>query len=102
MPVGELPTNSDDSVTIPSVVIDAILLALNSVNKRLFPFPGLMMKGWFGVGKSVMSIVGVTLAIMAVKALAIQMLPSAPVIMSPGKAFGVGSTNLVNTPVERS
>ncbi len=96
MPVGELPINSSDSVTTPSVVIDAILLALNSVNKRLFPVPGLMMKGWFGVGKSVMSIVGVTLAITAVKALAIQMLPSGPAAMEPGESTPVNS---VITPV---
>lgn len=40
MPVGELPTNASDSVTTPSVVIDPIRLALNSVKRRLPLFPG--------------------------------------------------------------
>jgi hypothetical protein len=42
MPVGELRGNSADSVTTPSVMIEPILLALNSVNNGLFLLPGLM------------------------------------------------------------
>ena len=45
MPVGALRMNSADSVTTPSVVIEAILFALNSVKSRLFSLPGRMMVG---------------------------------------------------------
>jgi len=64
-----------------SVVIEAILLALNSVNKRLFELPGRMIVGGLGVWKIVISTVGVTRATSETKALEIQMLPSGPAAM---------------------
>ena len=74
IPVGPLWKNSGDSVTTPSVVIEAILLALNSVNKSLFELPGRMIVGVLGVWKIVISTVGVTRATSETKALEIQML----------------------------
>src|SRR5215813_12546748 len=134
--------NSADSVTTPLVVIEAILLALNSVKSKLSAaFPGRMNVGVEGVGKIVTSSAGVTRAICGLKALAIQrlpsgpaamevgaltpvnsvitpsgvirpnlstacsvnhMLPSDPVVMSPGKELGVGVRNSVNLPVAMS
>ena len=85
IPVGPLPKNSADSVTTPSVVIEAILLALNSVNKRLFELPGRMIVGGLGVWKIVISTVGVTRATSETKALEIQMLPSGPAAMELGE-----------------
>src|SRR5437763_3784155 len=85
IPVGALWKNSGDSVTTPSVVIEAILLALNSVNKRLFELPGRMIVGVLGVWKIVISTVGVTRATSETKALEIQMLPSGPAAMELGE-----------------
>src|SRR5690349_17475940 len=91
IPMGALWGNSTDSVTTPSVVIEAILLALNSVNKRLFELPGRMIVGVLGVGKIVMSRAGVTRAISDRKALAIQMLPSGPAVIDVGALTPVNS-----------
>jgi hypothetical protein len=92
IPTGALLTNSGDSVTTPSVVIEAILLALNSVNSKLFAFPGRMIVGVEGVGNVVIaSVVGVTRAITDVKALVTQRLPSGPAAIEPGAVTPLNS-----------
>ena len=90
IPTGALWGNSCDSVTTPSVVIEAILLALNSVNSRLLVFPGRMIVGVEGVGKIVMPGFGVS-GDSGVKALAIQRLPSGPAAIEPGALSPVNS-----------
>jgi hypothetical protein len=45
MPSGALFGNGSDSVTTPSVVIDAMVLPVKEVKRRLSPAPGRMMDG---------------------------------------------------------
>src|SRR5213080_1898376 len=85
IPTGALLGISCDSVPTPSIVIEAILLALNSVNTKYGPFPGRMIVGEAGVGKIVMLIAGVTRATSGTKALEIQRLPSGPVAIELGE-----------------
>src|SRR5256885_11322826 len=96
IPSGALPGNSVDSVTAPSIVIVANLLALNSVNSKYGPFPGRMIVGVAGVGKRVIWTEGVTRATCGLKALVIHRLPSGPAAIEPG---AVSPVNSVITPL---
>src|ERR1051325_6777056 len=72
MPSGALLGNGSDSITTPSVVIEAIVFAVKEVKRRLSPAPGRMIDGVCGTGKTVIAPAVVTLAIVGVKALPTQ------------------------------
>ena len=65
-------------------MIEAIVLPVNEVKRRLSLAPGRMIAGVCGTGKIVIPIAGVTLAIVGVKGLAIQILPSGPAAIELG------------------
>src|SRR4029077_16089752 len=81
-----------DSVTTPSVVMEAILFTPNSVKSRLFLFPGRMFDAGLGIEKVVVaSVVGFTRVTWGKKALVIQRLPSGPAAIEPGELRPVNS-----------
>src|SRR4029078_1970854 len=91
MPSGALFGNGVDSVTTPSVVIEAIVFPVNEVKRRLSPAPGRIKEGVCGTGKVVITPAVVTLEIVGVNELAIQILPSGPAAMDPGESTPVNS-----------